>query len=58
MDSQEGIDEVYTLDYFDRTKIDGDINSQSKKRSRTQSPAGISFKMSTPLVKKPPPTIF
>jgi hypothetical protein len=31
MDSQEGIDEVYILDYFDRTKIDGDINSQSKK---------------------------
>jgi len=31
MDSQEGIDEVYTLDYFDWTKIDGDINSQSKK---------------------------
>jgi hypothetical protein len=27
MDSQEGIDEVYTLDYFDRTKIDGDINA-------------------------------
>jgi hypothetical protein len=42
MDSQEGIDEVYTLDYFDQTKIDGDINSQSKKRSRTQSRAGIS----------------
>jgi hypothetical protein len=31
MDSQEGIDEVYSLDYFDRTKIVGDINNRSKK---------------------------
>jgi hypothetical protein len=42
MDSQEGIDDVYTLDYFDRTKIDGDINSQSKKRLPTLTYAGIS----------------
>jgi hypothetical protein len=35
MDSQEGIDEIYTLDYFDRTKIDGDINSQREKRLPT-----------------------
>jgi hypothetical protein len=42
MDSQEGIDEVYTLDYFDWTKIDGDINSQSKKRGITRYVAGIS----------------
>jgi hypothetical protein len=41
MDSQEGIDEVYTLDYFDWTKIDRDINSQSKKRSPTLTYAGI-----------------
>ena len=42
MDSQEGIDKVYTLDYFDRTKIDGDINSQSKNLYQTCTWAGIS----------------
>jgi hypothetical protein len=42
MDSQEGIDEVYFLDYFDRTKIDGDINRQSKNPYQTPTCAGIS----------------
>jgi hypothetical protein len=35
MDSQDGIDEVYSLDYFNRTKIDGDINNQSKNTYQT-----------------------
>jgi hypothetical protein len=42
MDSQEGIDEVYSLDYFDRTKIDGDINRQSQIRYQFGTCAGIS----------------
>ena len=32
MDNQEGIDQVCILNYFDQTKIEGDINRQSKKR--------------------------
>jgi hypothetical protein len=31
MDSQEGIDQVCIQDYFDRTNIDGDINTQSRQ---------------------------
>jgi hypothetical protein len=42
MDSQEGIDEVYTLDYFDWTKIDGNINDLSKYLYQTCTLAGIS----------------
>ena len=37
MDSQEGIDEVYSLDYFDRTKIVG----ESKKPYQNRTCAGI-----------------
>jgi hypothetical protein len=33
MDSQEGLDEVYTLDYFDWTKIDGDLTVEVKNAS-------------------------
>jgi hypothetical protein len=36
------IDEVYTPDYFDSTKIDGGINSQSKNLYQTCTSAGIS----------------
>jgi hypothetical protein len=31
MDSQEGIDQVYTLNYFDQADIDKDINAQSRQ---------------------------
>ena len=41
MDSQEGIDEVYSLDYFDRTNIVGDINNRSKKPYQNRTCAGI-----------------
>jgi len=42
MDSQEGIDQDYILDYFDNTDIDWDINRQSKNPYQTTTWAGIS----------------
>ena len=42
MDNQEGIDQVCILNYFDQTKIEGDINRQSKKRLPLPTCAGIS----------------
>ena len=43
MDSQEGIDQVCIIDYFDRTKIDGDINRQSQIGYQLGTCAGINF---------------
>ena len=51
MDSQEGIDQVCIIDYFDRTKIDGYINRQSRKRYQRGTWAGISYRNQYVVVK-------